>query len=112
MATEAQRAMMLCAMGIEVYRLRAAPSAVAPLRIALDGRSCVCVDGDDGESAERLCGLLPAALGVARERVSRGAVADDSAIVVDMSALCGGAGVKRALWETLKPLARRLQGIE
>lgn len=107
MATETQRATMLSAMGIEVYRLRA-----APLRVALDGRSCVCVDGDDGESAERLCGILPAALGVARERVLRGAVADDSAIVINMSALCGAAAVKRALWETLKPLARRLQRIE
>lgn len=111
MATEAQRAVMLAAMGIEVYRLRTAPSVAAPLCIALDGHACVCVDGEEDDSVERLCGVLPAALGVARERVLRGAVAADGAIVIDVSALRGNAAVKRALWETLKPLARRLQRI-
>lgn len=109
MATEAQRSAMLSAMGIDIYRLRAAPVTSAPLRIALDGRSQVCVDGDD-ESSARLLAVLPSVLGVARERVTRDAVDDAAAIAVDACAMHGGAAAKRALWQALKPLARRLHG--
>lgn len=112
MATEAQRSTMLAAMGIDVYRLRAAPAAAGPLRIALDAQSRVCIDGDDDESAQRLHALLPAALGIARERVVTGASEGDFTIVVDESALRGGAEAKSALWHSLKPLARRLRGLD
>ena len=110
MPTEAQRSAMLAAMGIDVYRLRAAADTSASIRIGVDAHACVCVDG--GESAERLFALLPASLGVARERVARAAVADDGAIVVDVSALRGNSAAKRTLWRTLKPLARRLRGTD
>ena len=109
MLAEAQRASMLAAMGIEVYRLRAAPASTAPLRIGVGARSCVCVDGGDDDSAGRLLALLPCVLGVARERVSRDAVAGDDGIVVDISALHGNGADKRKLWQALKPLARRLR---
>jgi hypothetical protein len=106
MPTEAQRSAMLAAMGIDVYRLRAAPASAAPARVGIDARACVCVDG--GESAERLFDLLPASLGVARERVRAATV--DGAIEIDASCLRGDARAKRALWTSLKPLARRLRG--
>lgn len=106
MPTEAQRSAMLAAMGIAVYRLRAAAATPALMRIGVDAQACVCVDG--GESAERLFALLPAALGVARERV-RDAEAADGIIEIDASAIRGDAKAKRALWQSLKPLARRLR---
>lgn len=109
MLAEAQRTAMLAAMGIDVYRLRAPAAAAAPLRIALDAQRCVCVDGGDDDSAERLLALLPCVLGVARERVARDAVSDDDTIVVDVSALRGNGADKRKLWQALKPLARRLR---
>ncbi|HMM57565.1 MAG TPA: hypothetical protein PKD77_08270 [Rudaea sp.] len=112
MATEAQRSAMLAAMGIDVYRLRAAPTPAAPLCVSLGERSCVCVDGGDAESVQRLHDLLPATFGIARERVVPGACANDLAIVVDESALRGSAAGKRALWQALKPLARRLHGLD
>ncbi len=112
MATEAQRSAMLAAMGIDVYRLRAAPTPAAPLCVSLGERSCVCVDGGDAESVQRLHDLLPATFGIARERVVSGACANDLAIVVDESALRGSAAGKRALWQALKPLARRLHGLD
>ena len=106
MPTEAQRRAMLAAMGIDVYRLRAAPPTAGPMRIGVDAQACVCVDG--GEFAERLFALLPASLGVARERVRAAAV--DGAIEIDAACLRGDARAKRALWLALKPLARRLRG--
>lgn len=106
MPTEAQRSAMLVAMGIDVYRLRAAPPTAGPVRIGVDAQACVCVDG--GESAERLFALLPAALGIERERVRDAEVADD-VIEIDASAIRGDAKAKRALWQSLKPLVRRLR---
>jgi hypothetical protein len=106
MPTEAQRSAMLAAMGIDVYRLRVAADTSASMRIGVDAQACVCVDGR--ESAERLFALLPASLGVARERVRAAAV--DGAIEIDASCLRGDARAKRALWSALKPLARRLRG--
>ncbi|HST28907.1 MAG TPA: hypothetical protein VLK26_11130 [Rudaea sp.] len=110
MLAEAQRTAMLAAMGIAVYRLRAAPAASVPMRISVDPQACVCVDGGDGESAERLFALLPASLGVALERVCD-AAAVDGAVEIDASCLRGDAGAKRMLWQTLKPLARRLREV-
>jgi hypothetical protein len=112
MPAEMQRAAMLAAMGIDVYRLRtaSASASAAPLRIGIDARACVCIDGGDDDAAERLLAVLPAALGIACERVARADVADDGAIVVDVSALRGNGTAKRTLWLTLKPLARRLRG--
>jgi hypothetical protein len=107
MLAEAQRRAMLAAMGIDVYRLRAAPPAAGPMRMGVDAHACVCVDGFDGEPAQRLFALLPAMLGVARERVRDAAV--DGAIEIDASCLRGDARSKRALWASLKPLARRLR---
>ncbi|HZW51803.1 MAG TPA: hypothetical protein VFF05_08075 [Rudaea sp.] len=109
MPTEAQRSAMLAAMGIDVYRLRASPATAVPLRVGVDARTCVCVDGSDDASVERLLAMLPAVLGIARERVSRDIVADDGAIVVDASALRANGAAKRVLWQSLKPLARRLR---
>ncbi len=111
MATEAQRAMMLSAMGIVVYRLRAASPAAEPLRLSLDRQSRVCIEGGDDESVQRLHALLPSALGIACERVLRAGGVDDTAIAVDQFALRGDASAKRALWQSLKPLARRLHGL-
>jgi len=109
MLAETQRTAMLAAMGIDVYRLRASAATAAPLRIGLDTHSCVCVDGGDDDSAERLLALLPCVLGVARERVSRDTVAGDDGIVVDVFALRGNGADKRKLWQALKQLARRLR---
>jgi hypothetical protein len=110
MPAEAQRMAMLGAMGIDVYRLRTSPAAAAPLRVGVDARAYVCVDGGDEESAERLLAVLSAALGVARARVTREAVADDGAIIeIDASALRANGAAKRGLWNALKPLARRLR---
>ena len=109
MTTEAQRSAMLAAMGIDVYRLRAAPASGVPMRVGVDARACVCVGNIDGESAERLLGLLPAALGVADERLRREVAGADSIIEIDASCLRGDAKAKRALWQSLKPLARRLR---
>jgi hypothetical protein len=92
MPTEAQRSAMLAAMGIDVYRLRVAADTSASMRIGVDAQACVCVDG--GECAERLFALLPASLGVARERVRAAAV--DGAIEIDASCLRGDARAKRA----------------
>ncbi|MGH8090038.1 MAG: hypothetical protein ACREO6_01130, partial [Rudaea sp.] len=80
MTTEAQRSAMLAAMGIDVYRLRAAPASGLPMRVGVDARACVCVGDIDGESAERLLGLLPAVLGVADERLRREVAGVDSII--------------------------------
>lgn len=111
MAIDAARSAMLAAMGIDVYRLRTAPGITAPLRIGVDAHACVCVDGGDDASAERLLAVLPAVLGVARARVTREAVADDGAIIaIDASALRADGVAKRSLWQALKPLARRLHG--
>lgn len=112
MLAEAQRTAMLAAMGIDVYRLRNATVLPAPIRIGVDAQACVCVDGDDGESAERLLTLLPVALGVARERVRRAVAGADSLIEIDASALRGDASARRALWWALKPLARRLREVD
>ena len=111
MPTEAQRIAMLAAMGIDVYRLRMAPAGEALVRVGVDAQARVCMDGRDGESAERLFAMLPAALGVARERVRSNpdAGAANDVIVIDASAVRGDAQAKRALWSSLKPLARRLQ---
>jgi hypothetical protein len=111
MLAEAQRAAMLTAMGIEVYRLRAAPGSTASLRIAVDAQSRVCVDGIDGASAERLFALLPAVLGVAPECVRRDADVGATAVCIeiDPSALPRDGAGKRRLWQALKPLARQLQ---
>lgn len=106
MPTEAQRSAMLAAMGIDVYRLRVGEAASASIRIGVDAQARVCVDG--GGSAERLFALLPASLGVARERIRDAAV--DGAIEIDASCLRGDARAKRALWSSLKPLARRVRG--
>ena len=106
MPTEAQRSAMLAAMGIDVYRLRAAPPSAGPMRIGVDAQACVCVDG--GESAERLLAMLPAVLGIGRERVREAEAAEDI-IEIDASAIRGDARAKRALWQSLKPLARRLR---
>lgn len=111
MLAEPQRAAILAAMGIDVYRLRVAAACAAPVRIGLDAQSCVCVDGIDTETTERLFALLPAALGIARERMryqDADATMADAAIEIDVSALRGDGKAKRALWNSLKPLARRL----
>ena len=112
MLAEAQRAAVLAAMGIDVYRLRASAATATPLRIGLDARSGVCVDGGDDDSVGRLLALLPCVLGVAHERVARDAVAGDGAIVVDVSALRGNGADKRKLWQALKPLARQLRAAD
>ena len=112
MLAEAQRAAMLAAMGIDIYRLRAPAVSTAPLRIGLDAQRCVCVDGGDDDSVGRWLALLPCVLGVAREQVARGALAGDGAIVVDVSALHGNGADKRKLWQALKPLARRLRATD
>lgn len=112
MPAEAQRTAMLAAMGIDVYRLRVVSSSAGPMRIGVDAQACVCVDGGDGESTERLLTLLPAALGVARERVRHAIAGADSLIEIDASSLRGDAQAKRALWSSLKPLARRLRGMD
>ena len=112
MLADAQRIAMLAAMGIDTYRLRAAPLRAAPVRVGVDANACVRVDGVDNESAERLLALLPAVLGIARERVWREeavAVTAQTGIEIDASALHGDAQARRALWNCLKPLARRLQ---
>ena len=109
MPTEAQRSAMLAAMGIAEYRLRVGAASSATIRIGVDAHACVCVDG--GESAGHLFALLPASLGVARERV-RDAAAPDGVIEIDASCLHGDARAKRALWSALKPLARRLRGAD
>ena|SRR5215469_12790371 len=108
MLTETQRAAMLAAMGIEVYRLRTAPVPSASVRIGLDAQACVCVGGIDDESAEQLFAMLPPTLGVARGRLRREGIAAEAAIELDASRLRGDARAKRALWNALKPLARRL----
>lgn len=108
MLADAQRAAMLAAMGIDVYRLRTAPTSGAPVRVGMDAQACVCVGDIDGASAERLFALLPAVLGVARERLRSEVAGADSLIEIDASAVRGDGQAKRTLWRALKPLARRL----
>jgi hypothetical protein len=109
MLADAQRSAMLAAMGIAVYRLRVAAATSASMRIGVDAQACVCVGDIDGESAERLLGVLPAALGIADERLRREVAGADSIIEIDASCLRGDAKAKRTLWQSLKPLARRLR---
>ena len=111
MLAEMHRIALLAAIGIDTYRLRAAPEPAMSVRIGVDANACVCVDGIDNESAERLLRLLPAALGIARERVRSHAEAGaaNDVIEIDASAVHGDAQARRALWNCLKPLARRLQ---
>ncbi|MBS0569409.1 MAG: hypothetical protein JSS28_02285 [Proteobacteria bacterium] len=107
MLAESQRVAMLAAMGIDVYRLRAAPAS-ASWRIFIDtrGRACVCGSGTASFA------WLPPALGIALADLHCAAadadVPDDHVKLVVGTPPPDPAG-KRALWQALKPLARRLR---
>jgi hypothetical protein len=113
MPIDGRRHAMLAVMGIDVYRLRQAPTSAAVLRIGLDAQARVCVEGVEGDAARRFFAWLPAALGIASERVCDGLPPADADLVIefDAKALCGSASSRRDTWQALKPLARRLHGI-
>jgi len=68
MLAEAQRLSVLHAMGIDVYRLRAAPALVLPGNEAT-GAAVVAVIGKADAIPARLHVQLPRALGIAAERM-------------------------------------------
>ncbi|MBU6198553.1 MAG: hypothetical protein KGI64_09600 [Xanthomonadaceae bacterium] len=107
MPTEQQRAAMLAAMGIDVYRLRhAAAESPGAARIFIDAQTRVCVSGASEDVA---LPWLSLALRIPAAQIHYTAVDTADGVVLDGGALPRDAAGKRRLWLALKPLARRLQ---
>ncbi len=107
MLAETQRTAMLAAMGIDVYRLRGAVAdSSGNVRIFIDAQARVCVSGarDNASFA-----WLPLALRIPVAQVCYGEAEGADAVSLDGSALPRDAAGKRNLWQTLKPLARRMR---
>lgn len=109
MLTEAQRLQMLTAMGIDVYRLRnPAASDVREVRIFLDARARVCVSGVVDVAS---LSWLPPALRIAAAELRIELAPADDGVLLPGATLPSDAAAKRALWQALKPLARRLRAV-
>ena len=141
MLAETQRLALLRAMGIDVFRLRAADPPAAVPAAAAQATNVAVICGRDAVPA-RFKTQLPRALGIAQERLlwlDPGAAVPAAAaayVVVGTEAaralgvqlstmqqntcviaataeaaeLLHGAAAKRALWQVLKPVARRVRG--
>lgn len=106
MPTDSQRTAMLAAMGIEVWRLRgAAAASTTAVAVFADARAQVCVSGASSEAA---FAWLPLALRVRAANIRFVDHDAPEAIAIADGALPRDAAGKRALWQALKPLARRL----
>ena len=107
MPTEQQRAAMLAAMGIDVYRLRnAAAKSSGTVRIFIDAQARVCVSG---ASEDVTLPWLALALRIPGAQIHYGAADATDGVTLDGSALPRDAAGKRRFWLALKPLARRLR---
>lgn len=110
MLAEAQRAAMLAAMGIDVYRLRgaAAEESSGAVQIFIDAQARVCVSGARDDAAFP---WLPLALRVPSAAVRYGEAEAANAVTLEDGALPRDAAGKRTLWQALKPLARQLRNL-
>ena len=95
MLAEAQRASLLQAMGVDVYCLR--------------GGAALAVEHAAGISVEAAMAVCARALGVHLSTMQQNATA--IAAVGEPAALLRDGAAKRALWQALKSVARRLRAM-